>query len=357
MTLKNKTITVIIITVLIFGLAILIWAQKTGKISIFGAENLSRITVQIKNLVDWNKGEFANTKIEGDSLKLSASSTNNTNNGGSSNTTTKTINDLAIAMILKNAPKGNCSALAPNDWAIVSDDYGLEAGLTSPDLTTFASWTVPWSLKSMLQGFGHPELIEEENFLKVSLCVSNFANRSAATYKVASLEECSNGGDYKNVTLGSAISKANGYYVRDYSLTNLALNKELKGQAIYKNFSSGDVILYLLRMGSTVKSDWEKSGALAISSAVSIKCSVNTTGVATNSGKPSGINRTKDDPEISLSDKWQEATMGYENVYNPATGQHWEAPTSSYWETGPQGAGYYYQNGNDLTKLSRGFGY
>lgn len=366
MSIKGKIVVLIISGVFLTGLGVLVWAQKTGRIAIFGAENFKRVVVQIKDAVDWNKGEFSNTALDNDKLKLKTSSTTQSNAGDSpassssptpsaSNPTIsqKTINDTAVELVNKTSDRGNCSGLAPSDWAIVSDQYGLEAGLSSPDLTTFASWTVPWSLKSMLAWAGHTELAEEENFLKVSLCVANFADRAG----VASLEYCGNGGDYKNVSLGSASSKPNDYYLREYSLTNNAMKKELKGQIIYKNFSSGDVLLYLARMGSTVKSDWDKKGALAVNSAISIKCSVNTMGVATGtSGVPSSIDRKKDDSEITLSDKWQEATMGYENVYNPSTGQHWQAPSSSYWETGPQGPGYYYQSGNDLTKLSRGFG-
>lgn len=364
MSIKAKIAILISSGIFLVALAVLIWAQATGRIAIFGAENFKRVIVQIKDAVDWNKGQFSNTSLDNDQLKLKTSSTTQRNADASSassptpsasnpTVSQKTINDTAIELVNKTSDRGNCSGLAPKDWAIVSDQYGLEAGLSSPDLTTFASWTVPWSLKSLLAWAGHAELAEEENFLKVGLCVANFADRAG----VASLEYCGNGGDYKNVSLGSASSKLNGYYQREYSLTNNAMKKELKGQIIYKNFSSGDVLLYLARMGSTVKSDWDNKGALAVDSAISIKCSVNTMGVTTGSSSvPSGIDRKKDDSEITLSDKWQEAIMGYENVYNPSTGQHWQAPTSSYWETGPQGAGYYYQSGNDLTKLSRGFG-
>ncbi|EKD56767.1 MAG: hypothetical protein ACD_58C00096G0006 [uncultured bacterium] len=280
----------------------------------------------------------------------STSNSSSNSSSGTNNTSvqTKTINSGATELKQKTSSNSKCNALAPDDWAIVADQYGMEAGITSPDLTAFASWSVPWSLNSMLAWAGHPELAQEENFLKSSLCVTNFADRNG----VGSLEDCGNGGDYRNVSLGSASSLPGGYYSRDYSLTNNGMHKELQGILIYKNFSSGDVILYLLRMGSTVKSSWSSKGAIAVSSAISIACTVDSTGSALGSG----VNRSSSDSEITLSDKWEEAIMGYENVYNPATGQHWEAPTSSYWDTGPQGAGYYYQNGNDLTKLNRGFG-
>lgn len=337
-------------------------AEKTfaDQVTIVSTPSVDSDTLTPSGSQDNPSGQSNSGSNQGSSSSNSSSAPSNTSNSsgtsnnssnsssGSSSTATKTINDVATEMILKTSPNSKCSALAPNDWAIVANDYGMDAGLSDPGLTTFASWSVPWSLNSMLAWSGHPELAQEENFLKVSLCTANFADR----YGVASLDLCGNGGDYQNVSLGSASSLPNGYYSRDYSLTNNAMKKSLRGQVIYKNFSSGDVILYLLRMGSTITSDWDSKGALAVSSAISIRCTVNSTGSALGSG----VDRSSSDSDITLSDKWEEAIMGYENVYNPSTGQHWEAPSSSYWDTGPQGAGYYYQNGNDLTKLSRGFG-
>ena len=49
--------------------------------------------------------------------------------------------------------------------------------------------------------------------------------------------------------------------------------------------------------------------------------------------------------------------MGYENVYSPSTGEHFEASQSLYNETGPDGPGYYRSTGtNSYEKMERGFG-
>lgn len=42
-----------------------------------------------------------------------------------------------------------------------------------------------------------------------------------------------------------------------------------------------------------------------------------------------------------LSQDWQEATMGYENVESPSTGEQYQAPLNSYDPAGPDGPGYY----------------
>ena len=64
-----------------------------------------------------------------------------------------------------------------------------------------------------------------------------------------------------------------------------------------------------------------------------------------------------DNPEVDLSAKWQEAIMGFENVYSPSTGEHYEAPLTSEWDTGPEGPGYYRDlPGGGYEKLEPGFG-
>jgi hypothetical protein len=58
-----------------------------------------------------------------------------------------------------------------------------------------------------------------------------------------------------------------------------------------------------------------------------------------------------------MSRKREEAMMGFQNVYSPSTGQHWEASYSDYNATGPDGPGYYRKVGSvgGYEKLSEGF--
>ena len=57
----------------------------------------------------------------------------------------------------------------------------------------------------------------------------------------------------------------------------------------------------------------------------------------------------------SRKTKREEAMMGFQNVYSPSTGQHWEASYSDYNATGPDGPGYYRHVGNSYEKLNEGF--
>ena len=49
--------------------------------------------------------------------------------------------------------------------------------------------------------------------------------------------------------------------------------------------------------------------------------------------------------------------MGFQNVYSPTTGEHWEASYSDYNATGPDGPGYYRKVGSvgGYEKLSEGY--
>jgi hypothetical protein len=79
--------------------------------------------------------------------------------------------------------------------------------------------------------------------------------------------------------------------------------------------------------------------------------------VLTSSGSPgAGVtlppNRPDDNPPTSsyeyrsgvqdrLSQDWQEATMGYENLQSPSTGDRYQVPLNNYDPAGPDGPGYY----------------
>lgn len=95
--------------------------------------------------------------------------------------------------------------------------------------------------------------------------------------------------------------------------------------------------------------EWDRlAGVLAV-----IQDSVMMTSTSTpGSGATLPANQPADDPLTSsyeyrnqvndkLSQDWQEATMGFDNVESPTTGEQYQAPLNSYDPTGPDGAGYY----------------
>lgn len=74
MNLKSKSIAIATTVIILFSLAILVWANQTGKINIFGAPVTEIITKTIKIASDWIQGTFSNTVYdEGVGLKLKSS--------------------------------------------------------------------------------------------------------------------------------------------------------------------------------------------------------------------------------------------------------------------------------------------
>lgn len=72
MDLKSKTITAIVIGFILVGLAVLIWANATGKIKIFGAVERSQATKTIRSVEDWAKGAFSGLYFKDGKLIISA---------------------------------------------------------------------------------------------------------------------------------------------------------------------------------------------------------------------------------------------------------------------------------------------
>lgn len=237
--------------------------------------------------------------------------------------TKKTINDNALE--LKAKSYGYCSALAPEDWSFTANAEATGADIWAPDSNYHAGWGIAFAYSAI-----YPT---EESFINSYLkLIFNTQNVSLTS---------------------SAVDAGYGYSKRDYAGRT---DRDFKGTVYYQKYDAPELGGYIIvtRSGTTEASKWDSMGGVVQSAALSIRCTTQLKSSTSNS-KPSNSS-DNDDADVDISDKWQEAIMGYENVYNPSTGQHWEAPTSSYWDTGPQGAGYYYQNGNDLTKLSRGFG-
>jgi len=243
-------------------------------------------------------------------------------------TDAKTINDTAIQLIPKQT--GFCEALAPADWSFVSNMESTGADLFSPDQSQHAGWGI-----SAVYTYMYPDV---DSFLTTWL---GYAFTGSF--------------DTGNITLGSSLELYEGFIQRDFTTST-----GRKGVAIYKTYNFGDPSMYVVSvyMADAVSDQWSTQGATPFSVALTIRCVSQlrpaTSGVDLPSSDPSS---SSDNPEVSLSDQWTEAIMGYENVYSPTTGEHYEAPLNSKWETGPEGSGYYRSlPGGGYEKLERGFG-
>ncbi|MCL5795003.1 MAG: hypothetical protein M1338_01465 [Patescibacteria group bacterium] len=234
----------------------------------------------------------------------------------------KTIDSSALKLVTKQT--GYCKALAPEDWAIISNQQASGVDVFSPDKTLHAGWGITFVYSYMYNN--------EDDFLNAWMPLAGF----------------------EGFSMSSPTDMGYGFTKRDFTSSN---NK--KGIIFYKKYDVPDLGGYVMSvyMADTATDLWDAKGALAIYSAISLRCTTqlrpSTASLDLEKSNPSS---ESDNPEMSLSDKWQEAIMGYENVYSPSTGEHYEAPLNSKWESGPDGAGYYRSAPNGYEKLANGFG-
>ena len=229
----------------------------------------------------------------------------------------------------------SCTAFAPADWTIIGNEQrdGIGVDLAAPDQTMFASFGIVGLPRSEAAfgadyyGTGTPE-----KFLRGIL-------ESAGA----------SGFELENE------SRPVGSYTLRYWQAD-SHGKHFRGLALYQTFETGDPNSYVVayRMGSTEASQWDQNKNLVYDIAASIRCTKHLfPAQESNTREPKGS--SKDQIESELSTKREEAMMGFQNVYSPSTGQHWEASYSDYNATGPDGPGYYRRVGNSYEKLNEGF--
>jgi len=233
-----------------------------------------------------------------------------------------TIDPQATRLVEKSV--AYCKALAPEDWSFSSTPPYVGADLFSPDKRIHAAWGIAGIYKSL-----YP------------------TDDSALNYLLNMV--------YRGFTLtGTREDAGYGFWGREFN-TGIGM----KGQLIYKIYDF-DPSFYVISvyMAATDVNLWETRGAQALSAAISIRCvsqmRPSTENLDLGSANPSD---PSSNPEVDLSENWTEAIMGYENVYSPSIGEHYLAPLNSYWETGPEGGGYYRElPGGGYEKLLDGFG-
>jgi hypothetical protein len=99
--------------------------------------------------------------------------------------------------------------------------------------------------------------------------------------------------------------------------------KQFRGFVLYQTFEPGDPSSYILayHMGSSEASKWDENKNLVYDVAASIRCTKHLFPAQESTKRePKGSSK---DLEEELSIKREEATMGFQNVYSPTTGEHW----------------------------------
>ncbi len=229
----------------------------------------------------------------------------------------------------------SCAAFAPADWTIIGNEQrvGIGVDLTAPDQTMYASYgIVAVARTTETLGTDYYGTATPERFLQTML----------------------ESGGATGFELENESQSVDGYTLRYWRANSRG--KQFRGFALYQTFETGDPSSYIVayRMGSVEAGKWDQNKHLVYDVAASIRCTKHLFPAQESSARqPKGS--SKDQVDEELSTKREEAMMGFQNVYSPATGQHWEASYSDYNPTGPDGPGYYRRVGNSYEKLNEGF--
>jgi len=246
----------------------------------------------------------------------------------------KLVSDHGVETVAKMW--SSCSAFAPADWTITGNEQhvGIGVDLAAPDRMMFASYGIVSLARTDILGGDYYGTGTPEVFLK------NAIESTGAS-----------GFDMDNES-----QPIEGGYTLRYWRANYQ-GKPFRGFALYQAIETGDPTNYILayRLGSSEAGKWDEAKHVVYDIAASIRCTKHLFPVqqSASSREPQGT--SKDQVDEELSTKREETTMGFQNVYSPSTGQHWEASYSDYNPTGPDGPGYYRRVGNSYEKLNEGF--
>ena len=244
-----------------------------------------------------------------------------------------TVDTHGLETVAKNW--SSCTVFAPADWTIVGNEQrvGIGTDLAAPDQSMSSSYGI-FALQNT-SGYG-----------------GDYYGTATPERAIQTIMESGAGASDFNL---EDDSQTVGSYTLRFWRANMR-GRPFRGFVLYQTFDTGDPSNYIMayRIGSTEVDKWDQYKNLVYDVAASIRCTKHLfPAQETRSREPKGT--SKDDIERELSIKRQEATMGFQNVYSPSTGQHWEASYSDYNATGPDGPGYYRRVGNSYEKLNEGF--
>jgi hypothetical protein len=228
----------------------------------------------------------------------------------------------------------SCTALAPEDWTIVGNEQrvGIGVDLAAADQSMSAAYGIVGVPRTQIYGTDFYGTGTPERFLATLM----------------------QGAGATGFTLDGDSRLVEGYTLR-YWRANLR-GKPARGFVLYQTFETGDPTSYIIayHMGATDAGLWDQNKNIVYDVAASVRCTKHLFPVEeSNTRRPQGSSKDKIEEELSI--KRQEATMGFQNVHSPSTGEHWEASYRDYNPTGPEGPGYYRRVGNSYEKLSEGF--
>lgn len=225
---------------------------------------------------------------------------------------------------------GNCNAMAPEDWSMISDGSGRGTDIYNTDQSVGAGWFIAPILYDL---YGEPD------------------------QAIETIMQALGNDSYTFTNTGETVE--GGFTMREFSATNQG--RPIKGIGFYKKYpidSYGYVLSYY--QGATTVDKWDQDGATAVAVAISIRCTAEIVPTA-DDGFESSTSVSDTSDKSSLTNSWSEqAILGQETVHSPSTGDTYTVSTSSYSDTGIQGGdpGYYrtIDSNGTVERLEPGFG-
>lgn len=259
--------------------------------------------------------------------------------------------ETAFALTTKTA--NNCTALAPEDWVIIAGSASDTADMLNSDRTMYAGWGIK-PVNTAIAGSAHlypPPLNDPELYSgDPATTVKAYAN--VVIHTQGGFAEL----DQSTFRYTTEYNEAIG----PYSLRSMESDL-YKGIALFHSRGfpgDGQVISYIepMHLAITKKDLWEKNGLLVAKVAASIRCTTqlqpSSGGVDSELGGGGDGGGSGEEPTDGDGYNPQ---LGTEYVHDSQTDQNYLVSPSDNWsDSGPDGPGYYKQNGNDYTKLEPG---
>ena len=259
--------------------------------------------------------------------------------------------DQTGAFSVTKVTAGNCKALLPADWP---------QPMTNENSTSFDAVSRD---KSMYAGYNHPAVNT-----KLAPYASAYGpplndpdlysnDPSTVTLAWAKIVVANLGGD-RALSYTDGIDQAIG----DYQLRSVASSTHTGVVFYHRTGFPGDGynFTYSLPMyfALTTSSVWQASGLRVARVAASINCTAQVVPHAQGpdiGGNSSSDNTSHNKADIPNAD--YNPILGTQWVHDPNTGAIKDVDVTTDWSNnGPDGAGYYTVNGNDVTKLQPGLG-
>lgn len=248
---------------------------------------------------------------------------------------------------LTNKSAYNCTAEAPSDWAMSSNQESNSADLYGSGKKLYAGYGIQ-AVNEQLAPFAsaYQAPLNDPDLYSGDPATVTKAYAKVVIASMGGSTDVQYTSDY-NQTFG------------DYSLRSISSGSH-KGVIFFTtNGIAGDGVNYSyaepMYFAITTYDLWESNGLLVAQIASGIKCNaqlVQHDGPVVKARTSGGSSASSDS---NGSDAGYNPQLGTEYVHDSATGDNYLVSPSTNWSSdGPNGAGYYKQSGNDYTKLQPG---